>query len=117
MCGISAWIQIIQQFESLMGTSYYNKSIAVYKGNSGKPCYITSTVATVEMRELAIDEYNLTNKDDINKFASHSLWVGACCIYFATGYDPAFIQQVLCWESDSWQKYVCELVCTYMKID
>ena len=68
------------------------------------------------MRALAIDVYDLTNKEDIKKFFSHSLQVGACCICFSTGYNPAFIKQVLRWKSHAWQKYVCDLVYTSTKI-
>ena len=90
--------------------------LAVYKHNTSKARYITSSLATTELRKLAKEVHGLTKEEDINRFSSHSLRVGACCIYFAAGYDDEFIKRVLRWESDAWRTYVRDLVCTAVKV-
>ena len=92
MCAVRAWIRIIARFIELMGADCTNKPIAVYlHTKTKKPRYLTSTMMTTEMRTFAQQVHGLTNKEEVDRFSSHSLPVGACCIYFAAGYDPAFI--------------------------
>ena len=76
---------------------------------------ITADVVKTLLRELAIKTYNLTNIDEIQKFSSHSLRVGACCLLFACGYPPEFIQRVLRWKSDAWKDYVRDLIVAAIK--
>ena len=91
--------------------------LAVYKHTeSCRPRYITSTMVTTEMRSLAKDVHGITDEEELARFSSHSLRVGACCIYFAAGYPPEFIQCVLRWESDAWCTYVRDLLCTAIKV-
>ena len=68
------------------------------------------------MWQLAVEVHKLTKDEDINKFLCHSLRIGACCVYFATGYQQDFIQCVLCWKSDAWRTYVWYLVIMAMQI-
>ena len=88
---------------------------AIYQNKSGMTRNITVDVVNTLLRDLAIKTYNLTNMDEIQKFSSHSLRVGACCLLFACGYPPEFIQRVLCWKSDAWKGYVRDLVVTAIK--
>ena len=68
------------------------------------------------MRSLATAVHNITKKEDLQKFSCHSLRVGACCIYFASGVDPEFIKRVLRWESDAWKLYVRDLQTTAVQV-
>ena len=72
-------------------------------------------VVNTLLRELAIKTYNLTDIDEIQKFSSHSLRVGAYCLLFACGYPPEFIQRVLRWKNDTLIGYVGDLIVTAIK--
>ena len=76
---------------------------------------MTADVVNDLLRGLAIKTYNLTDTEEIQKFSSHSLRVGACCLLFACGYPPEFIQRVLRWKSDACKGYVRDLVVTAIK--
>ena len=117
LCGVSAWISIVDRFIRLLGMNCADKPLAIYQhAKSRAPRYITSTIATQEMRSLATAVHNITKKEDLQKFSCHSLRVGACCIYFASGVDPEFIKRVLRWESDAWKLYVRDLQTTAVQV-
>ena len=61
---------------------------------------ITADVVNILICELAFKTYDLKDIDEIQKFSSHLLQVGACCLLFACGYPPEFIQHGLCWKCD-----------------
>lgn len=92
------------------------KPLAVYRTKTFQARLVTSDDATRLLRDFAVNVFKLTKTEDINKFSSHSLRVGTCCILFATGYSPDFIQRVLRWESDAWRKYDRDLVVTAMEV-
>ena len=73
-------------------------------------------MVTDEIQTLAKEVHSITDEKELVRFSSHSLRVGACCIYFAAGYAPEFIQRVLRWESDAWRTHVRDLLCTAIKV-
>ena len=110
------WIRIVQRYIRLVGTSN-DKPLAVYKHEgTGFPRYLTSTIVTIEMRILAQSVHGITKKEDLQRFSCHSLRVGACNIYFASGVSPEVIKRVLRWESDAWRQYVRDLRCTAVQV-
>ena len=115
LCPIRAWVRILQRFIQLRGIKCKDQPLAIYQNKSGMARNITADVVNNLLRDLAIKTYNLTDMDEIQKFSSHSLRVGACCLLFACGYPPEFIQRVLCWKSDAWKGYVRDLVVTAIK--
>ena len=115
LCPIRAWVRILQRFIQLRGIKCKDQPLAIYQNKSGMARNITADVVNNLLRDLAIKPYNLTDMDEIQKFSSHSLRVGACCLLFACGYPPEFIQRVLCWKSDAWKGYVRDLVVTANK--
>ena len=120
LCAVRAWIRIVKRFLFFMNQipgDPLTKPIAIYLHTKTKqPRYLTSTMVTAELRTLAVEVHGLKDKKDIDRFSSHSLRVGACCIYFAAGYNPAFIQRALRWKSDAWRVYVRDLLCTAHRI-
>ena len=72
---------------------------------------IAADVVNKLLREL-VDTYNLKTIEKIQKFSTYSFQVGACCLLFAYGYPPEFIQRVLRWRSDAWKNYVRDLIVT-----
>ena len=115
LCAVNSWIEIVQRFVTLMGRAS-TKPLAIFVSKYKGIRLVTANVATKHMRELAVQVHKLTDDADINKFSCHSLRVGACCIYFATGYQPDFIQRVLRWRSDAWRTYVRDLVVTAIQV-
>ena len=106
----------MQRYIRLVGNSN-DKPLAVYKHEgTGSPRYLTSTIVTIEMRILAQSVHGITKKEDLQKFSCHSLRVGACNIYFASGVSPEVIKRVLRWESDAWMIYVRDLRCTAVQV-
>ena len=68
---------------------------------TGKVHDVTSDDGKQTMRHLASKVYNITNKEELNKWPSHSLRVGACRILWAKGHSAEFTQRVLQWKSES----------------
>ena len=96
LCAVCAWIRIVARFLSLMGESKSDCPLAVYRHHKCKQlCYLSSSMVTAELQTLAVQFHHLTKQDDIDRFSSHSLRVGACCIYFAAGHKESFIKHVL----------------------
>eukprot|EP00957_Ditylum_brightwellii_P071802 5457802-Ditylum_brightwellii.AAC.2 len=50
--------------------------------------------------------YNLTLPDDIKRFSSHSIRVGACVMLHSSGKDGEVIKLKLRWKSDTFRLYV-----------
>eukprot|EP00957_Ditylum_brightwellii_P202267 15329363-Ditylum_brightwellii.AAC.1 len=50
--------------------------------------------------------YNLTNLEDIKRFSSHSIRVGACVLLHSSGKDGDFIKLRLHWKSDTCRLYL-----------
>ena len=50
--------------------------------------------------------YSLTLPDDIKRFSSHSIGVGACVLLHHSGKDSKFIKLRLRWESDTFRLYL-----------
>ena len=105
LCAVRSWIAIVLRFVRLMGKDS-KKPLAIYNNRNHGLRLVTADLATTLMRKLAVEVHHLTKDEDIKKFSCHSLRVGACCIYFATGYKPDFIQRVLRWKSNAWRTYV-----------
>ena len=81
LCAVRAWIRIVTRFLALMGESKSDCPLSVYRHSKSQlPRYVTSAMVTAEMRSLAVEVHHLTKKEDIERFSSHSLRVGAACI-------------------------------------
>ena len=103
-------IRILKRFLRLQGSKYKDQKLAVYRNKSEQVRNITADTVTALMRALTVEHYNLTDKEDIQKFSCHSLQVGACCLLFACGYLAEFIQRASMEtiNSASWGfKYFC----------
>ena len=94
LCAVRSWIAIVKRFIRLLGKDS-KKPLAVYVNRNHGIRLVTADCVTKKLRSLAVEVHHLTKDEDIKRFSCHSLRVGACCIYFATGYQPDFIQRVL----------------------
>ena len=68
--------------------------------------FITDKHIDASLRSCATQVYKLDNPDDIKRFSSHSIRVGACVYMHECGKDAVFIQFRLRWESDTWKMYL-----------
>ena len=112
LCPIRKWVSILLRFVQLRGIKCKDQPLANYQNKSGIARNITADVVNILLRELTVKTYDLKDIDEIQKFSSHSLRMGACCLLFAFGYLPEFIQCALFWNSDAWKGYVRDLIVT-----
>jgi hypothetical protein len=49
--------------------------------------------------------------DDLDRFTSHSIHVSACVTLHAANISALNIQHALCWKSDTFLIYLCNLPC------
>ena len=115
LCPIRKWVRILLRFIQLRGIECKDQPLAIYQNKSGMARNITADRVNTLLRELAVETHNLKRPEEIQKFSTHSLRVGACCLLFACGYPPEFIQRVLRWKSDAWKGYVRDLIVTAIK--
>ena len=112
LCPIRKWVSILQRYIQLRGSSCRDQPIAIYHNKAGDTRLITADIVNTLLRDLAVATHDLTKPEEIQKFSTHSFRVGACCLLFACGYPPEFIQRVLRWNSDAWKTYVRDLIVT-----
>eukprot|EP00957_Ditylum_brightwellii_P089567 6821607-Ditylum_brightwellii.AAC.1 len=55
---------------------------------------------------IAKEVYNLTLPEDIKRFSSHSIRVGACVLLYSSWKDGEFIKLRLRWKSDTFILYL-----------
>ena len=58
------------------------------------------------LREIATSTYDLTDKEDIQRYICHSLRVGACVLLHAANLVPETIKVRLRWRSDAYIMYL-----------
>jgi hypothetical protein len=63
------------------------------------------------MQSLAREEYSITDKDEIERYSSHSVRVGAAVALHAAGLDKWEIQHALRWRSTTFWNYLRNLPC------
>jgi hypothetical protein len=81
--------------------------IAVYSYSSKKKAkYISDKDIESVLQMVAKEVYNLTLLEDIKRFSSHSIRVGACVLLYSSGKDGEFIKLRLRWKSDTFTLYL-----------
>ena len=103
MCAVSA-AQRIRERAQRLGV-LPNEPIAVY-GTQGQRTFLNEIEIQEEMRACAKQVYNITSKEDLARYSSHSVRVGACVALHATGASVNDIQFRLHWRSDKFKNYL-----------
>ena len=80
--------------------------IAVFQNPTGSSQYIDDFHVTHMLQSLVKTIYNITNSNDLARFTTHSLRVGACVLLHETGQTPDFITARLRWRSDTYLMYL-----------
>eukprot|EP00957_Ditylum_brightwellii_P164954 12559603-Ditylum_brightwellii.AAC.1 len=68
--------------------------------------YITEKQVDSILQSVAKSLYNLTNLEDIRRFSSNSIRVGACVLLHSSGKDGELIKIRLHWKSDTFRLYL-----------
>ena len=58
------------------------------------------------LQSLAKQVYNITNPEDLARFTTHSLRVGACVLLHETNQTSDFIKARIRWRSDAYLMYL-----------
>jgi hypothetical protein len=102
-CMVSAMIRIIQRSFRLRLADNY--PLAVFCSGP-QVSLIDDSHITAHLRQLAVAVYGNMSPEDLQRFSSHSLRVGACVILHASGKDELFIKHRLRWRSSSFMNYL-----------
>ena len=80
--------------------------IAVFKTSAEASQYIDDFHVTHMLQSLATQVYNIKSSNDLAKFTTHSLRMGACVLLHETNQTPDFIRARLRWRSDTYLMYL-----------
>ena len=58
------------------------------------------------LQTLAKTVYNITASEELTRFTTHSIRVGACALLHETSQTPDFIKACLRWRSDAYLMYL-----------
>ena len=112
LCGVSAWLRIVARWSALKLDSQHPLAVFTDSGlASGKPAFIRPTHINAALRDAARHVYNITDKESLARFSSHSIRVGACVALHAAGISQMDIKFALRWKSDTFYTYLRNLPC------
>ena len=80
--------------------------IAIFKEKTGTIKLITNKHVETFLQQLARYVYNITKKEDLARFTSHSIRVGACVVLHENNCTSEFIKVRLRWRSDAFLMYL-----------
>ena len=80
--------------------------IAVFENTAGFSQFIDDFHVTFKLQQLAKAVYNITKSEDLARFSTHSIRVGACVLLHETSQTPDFIKARLRWRSDAYLMYL-----------
>ena len=106
---VHAFYNIIERFVRLCGPDDTTTPLSVYKSAGGDVCLLTSDEITAHLRAAACAVEKLKpgkDDEDIKRWSSHSLRVGACVFLHANGFSALDIKWILRWESDAYLTYL-----------
>ncbi len=90
----------------------YSQPLSVYRAQDGTVKNITARDITAVMRRVASELFKMDpvrDKEDLQKWSSHSLRVGACVILHTMGFSGPQIQFILRWKSEAFMAYLRNL--------
>ena len=107
LCGVRAAIAIVER--SMLLKLPLDHPLAVYVDDTQKSPslrFITATEISAVLQLLARAVYDITSKDELRLYSSHSLRVGACVALHTAGLDAMSIKFALRWNSDAFLMYL-----------
>jgi len=113
LCAVSAVIRVMERFQAL-GLDKKEYPLAVFTSNglvTGKMRFVRAPHIEVYLQRAAKNVYNITNKEELQRFSAHSIRVGACVALHAAGVSKLDIKHALRWKSDGFMVYLRDLPC------
>lgn len=107
LCPVAAALRIRRRAQQL-GLSV-TAPLEQYRAK-GTRTLIHSNIIRRCLRRLAKYCYNLTRKEDLDRYTAHSIRVGACVALHVAGKSTDFIKAALRWKSDAFQMYLRNVV-------
>ena len=107
LCYISAILRILARAKRLKLKT--NSPVAVATSTTkkcSKSFYITSSLVAAFFQNAAKIVHHVTSSNDLARFSSHSLRVGACVLLHMMKHSPDFIKLRLRWRSDTYKDYL-----------
>jgi len=101
---LKAVCRILQRFQSLRGNDDTAAPVAIFRDADGSIQPIRSSLIESTMRRVASQMLGLDlakHKEDLQRWSSHSLRVGACALLHGAGFSTADIKFLLRWKSDA----------------
>ena len=119
---VTCWLNIISRLRRLAGPDVSHLPLSVYKDSTGVLFNVTESKISQIMQAAARAVYGFTkgNKqddEDIKKFTSHSLRVGACVILQSNDFREYEIKRLLRWRSDTFKDYLRNLAVVSKKLN
>jgi hypothetical protein len=102
-CIVTAMVRIIRRSFRLQVSD--NSPLAVFCSGNQVTLIDDSHIAN-NLRQLAVAVYGTMSQEELQRFSSHSLRVGACVILHASGKNEVFIKHRLRWRSNSFMNYL-----------
>lgn len=110
LCGIRSAIRIVHRAQLLDLSPKH--PVCVYTSNgklNGVKKFVTEKEINNCLQHLAKDEYGITRAEDLGRYTSHSVRVGACVALHAGNHDKTEIQFALRWRSQTFWTYLRNL--------
>jgi hypothetical protein len=112
LCTVSALLHITQRWVDLKLPPVHPLAIYTANGKSnGRVQLICELNINAVLQSAAKTVYNITIQEELSRFTSHSIRVGACITLHMAAIDPLDIKHALRWKSDSFLTYLQNLPC------
>jgi len=112
LCAVSALLRIAFRWNDLKLHDDHPLAVFTMDGTtSGEVKCIRASNINAALQKAARQVYNITKPDELCRFTSHSIRVGACVALHAANIPALDIQHALRWRSDSFLTYLRNLPC------
>jgi len=115
LCPIARAHSIVCRYQRVVGTTVSDKiPLAVYSDGplATDKHLLYSDQVTEVIRKIVCEVLNLDpvkDKDEVARYSTHSLRVGACQILYANGFRSHEIKMLLRWQSDAFMVYLRDI--------
>lgn len=112
LCAVSALLRIAQRWVDLKLPDDHPLAVYTTDGTvSGEIKCIRESNINTALQKAARIVYNITKREELSRFTSHSIRVGACVALHAANISALDIQHALRWKSNSFLTYLRNLPC------
>jgi len=114
LCAVNRGLSIMKRYVRIVGLNRPTVPLAVYRdgpSDSDRHLLYSDQVTTL-IREVVCEVLNLDpikDKEEVSRYSTHSLRVGACQILYASGFHAHEIKMLLRWQSDAFMTYLRDI--------